>query len=163
MVEVGKMTMRMMTWNIRSPIIFHIHEEVGARHGYLPVLGAARYLENRREVGRDLLPTAPPKRPVNLAETRAQCPHADPESGKSWVKEYNAKGTTWKCCSLVPEACGRRWKWIPESETWEVADRETVAKEQRQALLQGVELHRKSFQKPTKEELKKDVRASFNS
>ena len=35
--------------------------------------------------------------------------------------------------------------------------------EQRQALLQGVELHRKSFQKPTKEELKKDVRASFNS
>ena len=41
---------------------------------------------------------------------------------------------------------------------------ETLVKDdaQRQALLQGVELHRKTFQKPTKKELQKDAKQCLN-
>ena len=77
-----------------------------------------------------------------------------------WANDdsYNEIGNIVKGLKVVNDAGERAVKMGADFSEKLVKD-----EEQRQALLQGVELHRKSFQKPTKEELKKDVRASINS
>ena len=76
-----------------------------------------------------------------------------------WVNDdsFNEIGNIVKSLKVVNDAGERAVKMGADFSEKIVKD-----ESQRQALLQSVELHRNTFAKPTKEELKKDARASLS-